>query len=375
MALIKCPDCGKEISDTAPTCIGCGKPMQIVPKPTDQPPSAVPKEEPSSPPLSLEEKESRPAVFKDMANLTKWTRWLIYALICLTGIVMISGGFEYRLLVDFENGVYFSESRDTVIAVIAANDTRQYIFWIALFIVYVAAAITMLRWVYQANSNARHLGATGMRFTPGWSVVWFMIPIANLWKPYQVLKEICNASYDRAGWKDRVAPILLKWWWFAYILNVAFIVITRKMTGIGIATGRTKSMNDLFASNIINTISNILLIPHLLLLIAIITKIYETQTYAYGSALSDSLVSSRVERQKEEVTSFKYLAAFFVPIAVALVLVGFMTYQSGLFQKDVPPEARRNTQAFPAKEEAKPEADIFDIIEPEEPRLTDDERR
>ncbi len=24
MALIKCPDCGKEISDTAPACIGCG---------------------------------------------------------------------------------------------------------------------------------------------------------------------------------------------------------------------------------------------------------------------------------------------------------------------------------------------------------------
>lgn len=27
MSLIKCPDCGKEISDTAPTCIGCGRVM------------------------------------------------------------------------------------------------------------------------------------------------------------------------------------------------------------------------------------------------------------------------------------------------------------------------------------------------------------
>ena len=27
MALIKCPDCGKEISDTAPTCVQCGRAM------------------------------------------------------------------------------------------------------------------------------------------------------------------------------------------------------------------------------------------------------------------------------------------------------------------------------------------------------------
>lgn len=27
MALIKCPDCGREVSDAAPTCPGCGRPM------------------------------------------------------------------------------------------------------------------------------------------------------------------------------------------------------------------------------------------------------------------------------------------------------------------------------------------------------------
>lgn len=27
MALIPCPDCGREISDAAPSCLGCGRPM------------------------------------------------------------------------------------------------------------------------------------------------------------------------------------------------------------------------------------------------------------------------------------------------------------------------------------------------------------
>lgn len=29
MGLIKCPDCGKEISDSAPTCPNCGRPMKV----------------------------------------------------------------------------------------------------------------------------------------------------------------------------------------------------------------------------------------------------------------------------------------------------------------------------------------------------------
>ena len=30
MALIKCPECGKEISDKAPHCIHCGYPMELI---------------------------------------------------------------------------------------------------------------------------------------------------------------------------------------------------------------------------------------------------------------------------------------------------------------------------------------------------------
>lgn len=28
MALVKCPDCGREVSDAAPTCPECGKPLK-----------------------------------------------------------------------------------------------------------------------------------------------------------------------------------------------------------------------------------------------------------------------------------------------------------------------------------------------------------
>ena len=37
MGLVKCPDCGKEISDQAPACIHCGRPKGA-PPPTPPPP-------------------------------------------------------------------------------------------------------------------------------------------------------------------------------------------------------------------------------------------------------------------------------------------------------------------------------------------------
>ena len=43
MALISCPDCGKEVSDTAPACIHCGRVMKSAPitQPTPVPPVVV----------------------------------------------------------------------------------------------------------------------------------------------------------------------------------------------------------------------------------------------------------------------------------------------------------------------------------------------
>ena len=50
--------------------------------------------------------------------------------------------------------------------------------------------ITFLKWIYRTNFNLRALSQERMSFTPGWSVGWYFVPIANLFKPYQAMKEI-----------------------------------------------------------------------------------------------------------------------------------------------------------------------------------------
>ena len=82
--------------------------------------------------------------------------------------------------------------------------------------------ILFCMWVYRANANARALGAEEMRFSPGWSVGWFFIPIANLFVPFQAVNEIYRASdpeHDGRSWKTNKTPALLGWWWGFWLVN------------------------------------------------------------------------------------------------------------------------------------------------------------
>ena len=88
--------------------------------------------------------------------------------------------------------------------------------------VYIATTVVYCIWVHPANRNARSLGADQMQFTPGWCVGWFFIPIMNLFKPFQAVREIYKASdprSDGAGWRDAPAGALLGWWWTLWVLT------------------------------------------------------------------------------------------------------------------------------------------------------------
>ena len=60
-------------------------------------------------------------------------------------------------------------------------------------------------------------GARQLDFTPGWSVGWYFLPIANLWKPYQAMKEIWRASARPDKVDDAEVPGWLPLWWFLWL--------------------------------------------------------------------------------------------------------------------------------------------------------------
>jgi hypothetical protein len=60
-----------------------------------------------------------------------------------------------------------------------------------------------------------------MTYTPGWSVGWFFVPLANLVMPYLVIREIWQASGPGQGANWRRAPVsaVLSVWWVVGVVG------------------------------------------------------------------------------------------------------------------------------------------------------------
>lgn len=106
--------------------------------------------------------------------------------------------------------------------------------------VLIPSAVFILMWIYQANRNARKLGAERMNFSPGWSIGWYFIPIAMFWKPHEAMVEIWKASKNPTKWRDETEESITSWWWAFYIVSLS--VLDAGVYGI---FGQTKGLEVL----------------------------------------------------------------------------------------------------------------------------------
>ena len=139
-----------------------------------------------------------------------------------------------------------------------------------------ATAIVVSRWIHLANSNARALGARKMAFTPGGAVGWYFVPIANLWKPYQAMREIWKASAGPLGWQRRPVSALLPCWWL--------LAIAGPSTAGWVTWAVDKGMDGIdenAAEHMGEAVSLGVLIPASLLLFIIIGRVHDMQMTQY----------------------------------------------------------------------------------------------
>ncbi len=137
--------------------------------------------------------------FKPLDALTKWLRWLYIILAIVTIIAIVSGYAQADLLSRAIRGEVVTWSEAT------ANETRQTLIGVAQIVLSFVSSIVFLVWIYRSNKNLRSLSAGSLRFTPGWAVGWFFIPIMDLFRPYQVVKEIYKESDPGIGMMDSVS--------------------------------------------------------------------------------------------------------------------------------------------------------------------------
>lgn len=127
-------------------------------------------------------------------------------------------------------------------------------------------------WTYRASANA-HSFSNEMTISPGWAVGWYFVPIANLFKPFQAMREIWLASHFRGYWHDeRTPPPLIAWWTLWIVTNIA--------GNISLQLTMMDSAASLATIELLNGAITLAKLPLSLILIQIVRKIARAQTSA-----------------------------------------------------------------------------------------------
>ncbi|PKH02757.1 hypothetical protein CXF72_09870 [Psychromonas sp. MB-3u-54] len=210
------------------------------------------------------------AGFKRLDNLTKWIGYVLYAQILLAVLAIIFQFIEYQLLSAFQQGIYASLANAYDDGELAIEILQ--IIGMASLLAFIASAVLILQWIYRANNNVRQLGAQKMNFTPAWSIAYYFIPVFNLWKPYQAMKEIWLASKNAvAGDLSKSRSILPLWWTLWLASNLLGQSIFR-------LSASAEKLPELINFNLISQASNLLDILLAIVTYTMIKVIYRMQT-------------------------------------------------------------------------------------------------
>ena len=110
---------------------------------------------------------------------------------------------------------------DAITADADQSDLHQMIIGFTQVAVGILTVIFFARWIYVASRNCHAVSGKTLPFSPGWSVGWYFVPIANLWKPYQAMRQTWNVSADTTDDPERPAPGLLLVWWLFFLVSSA----------------------------------------------------------------------------------------------------------------------------------------------------------
>ncbi len=126
--------------------------------------------------------------------------------------------YDIHLLGLFNEAVDGSDSAFRALE--PAADTSAALYYANAVILLVTAAFFLV-WVYRAHANVRVLRFAELKFTPGWAVGWWFIPLFNLVQPARAMAELYRIAETRnpsAGRTHiRIRPVIA--WWSLLLIS------------------------------------------------------------------------------------------------------------------------------------------------------------
>lgn len=214
-------------------------------------------------PFSSSEPIAHPA-FKDLTGLAGIVRILFaISVVCLLATAVMNGN-ELMALKQAKDGLTTYEEN---------YSTARAFFDLGSGLLLIMTAVFFLVWVFRSNKNARALGTQGMKYSPGWSVGWFFVPVASIIMPGKVLQELWNASqYSSEDWSSKPSDRTVLLWWGLWGASSA---LEQRMF---VKSLTAETVNELYNAAIFTVVVDVLDIFLCLVSFILVGKISELQT-------------------------------------------------------------------------------------------------
>jgi hypothetical protein len=206
------------------------------------------------------------ALKKKISGITGALKTLMW---CGLGIGVISTFCDIAQL-DLLSGSFTQEQGE-------ANDSRQQMVGIFFLGIYITQTIVFFIWLHRVSVNCHHFIASNqtpgasMRFSSGWAIGCWFVPFLNLWRPYQVVKEIWRVSANPMSWNSEKGSALLVLWWIFHLISGFLGQASFKMSM------KADSIRELQASTSISIMSGLADIPLIIIEICVISIIAKRQ--------------------------------------------------------------------------------------------------
>lgn len=209
---------------------------------------------------------------------------LVGAVMVIEIAMIISSYLQINLLQKVINGIDVSDSE------LNWNDTREGVIALIYLVVYIISTVTFIMWFRRAYFNL-HLKAKNLLFTEGWAAGSWFVPIINLYRPYQIMKELYEKtdqilSEQLGNYEEKKGTTIIGVWWFVWIAaNVVSNISTR-------LTLRAETAEELLTSTQLGLFSSIISIPLAIVAIIVILDYSKMEKRLYQVDKEEGLAST-----------------------------------------------------------------------------------
>jgi hypothetical protein len=130
-------------------------------------------------------------------------------------------------------------ARSVHMATRVAYDTIGSALWVAQVLMLVATGSMFLVWLHRVRVNVRALGMRRLVYRREWTVLGFLVPLLNAFRPYQVVREIWQASDPSTGdpmaWKTVETPRRIAVWWGLFVAYFALEAASATIMSVSVS--------------------------------------------------------------------------------------------------------------------------------------------